>query len=81
MTPSLGTMSRRDALLLRGFAGWTIFIWSTRILNILRDSDPDHGFGFKAVHVVLAAVSVAFALAALGVVARARRHAAIGSDA
>lgn len=74
-------MSRRDALLIRGFAGWTIFIWATRILNILRDSDPDHGLGFKVVHVVLAGVSVAFALAALGVVGRARRRATAGSDA
>lgn len=74
-------MSRRDALLLRGFAGWTIFIWATRILNIVSDSDPDHGFGFKAVHVALAGVSVAFALAALAVVARARRHSPVGSDA
>lgn len=74
-------MSRRDALLLRAFAGWTIFIWTTRILNILRDSDPDHGFGFKAVHVVLATVSVAFAFAALGVVARSRNRVSAGSDA
>jgi hypothetical protein len=78
---SLSAMSRRDALLLRAFAGWTIFIWATRILNILRDGDPDHGFGFKAVHVVLAAVSVAFAVAAIGAVGRSRRRAAVGSDA
>lgn len=74
-------MSKRDALLLRAFAGWTILIWATRILNVVGDSDPDHGFGFKAVHVVLAAVSVALAVTALGVVARARRRATVGSDA
>lgn len=74
-------MSKRDALLLRVFAGWTIFIWATRIQNIIQDTDPDHGFAFKAVHVVLAGVSVALALAALGVVARARRRATVGSDA
>ncbi len=74
-------MSRRDALLVRAFAGWTIFIWATRILNIVQDSDPEHGFGFKAVHVGLAAVSVAFAVAALGVVGRSRRRAAVGADA
>lgn len=74
-------MSRRDALLLRAFAGWTIFIWATRILNILRDSDPEHGFGFKAVHVFLAAVSVGFAVAALAVVARSRRAATVESSA
>lgn len=74
-------MSKRDALLLRVFAGWTIFIWATRIQNIVRDTDPAHGFAFKAVHIVLAGVSVALALAALGVVARARRRATVGSDA
>lgn len=76
-------MSRRDALLLRAFAGWTIFIWITRMANILRDSDPDHGAAFKSVHVALAAVSVALAFAALGVVARARRRSGrptVGSD-
>lgn len=76
-----GAMSRRDALLLRVFAGWTIFIWTTRILNILRDSAPEHGFGFKAVHVLLATVSVALALAALGVVTRSRQRVSAGSDA
>lgn len=74
-------MSRRDALLIRAFAGWTIFIWATRILNILRDNDPEHGFGFKAVHVVLAGISVAFAVAAIGVLGRTRHRAAVGSDA
>ncbi len=81
MSRSVSAMSRRDALLLRAFAGWTIFIWATRILNIIRDNDPDHGFGFKAVHIVLAGVSVTLALAALGVVARCRNRAAVASDA
>lgn len=67
-------MTKRDVRLLQVFAGWTIFIWVTRIANILRDGDPDHGFAFKAVHVVLAGVSVGLAVAALGVVARIRRR-------
>ena len=71
-------MTRRDARLLQAFAGWTIFIWATRIANILRDNDPAHGFGFKAVHVGLAAVSVGLAVAALGAVARARRRDPVG---
>jgi hypothetical protein len=44
--------------------------------NIARD--PAHGFGFKAVHGVLAVVSVAFAVA-LGVIGlRMRRESAAG---
>ena len=102
--------------LLLVFAGWTLFVWGTRISNILSDGDGgpalvvalglvllalavawhavrgrlawsvpalatatvavwairlpavllhDHGFAFKAVHVLLGAVSAALALAAL----------------
>jgi hypothetical protein len=54
-------VSRRDAILLRVAAGWTLFIWVTRIRNIL--GDETRSTGFKAVHVALAVVSVAFAAA------------------
>ena len=53
-------MSRRDAWIIRAAAIWTIYVWVTRIWNIWND---DRGFGFKAVHTVLAVVSVAFAVA------------------
>ncbi len=66
-------MSRVDALILRSAAAWTIFIWVTRINNIL--GDETRSTGFKAVHVVLALVSVAFAVAILGVASRNRRRA------
>ncbi|MDQ3897924.1 MAG: hypothetical protein M3326_11910 [Actinomycetota bacterium] len=66
-------MSRTDALILRSAAVWTIFIWVTRIRNIL--GDETRSTGFKAVHTVLAVVSVAFALAILGVASRNRRRA------
>ena len=65
-------MSRRDALILRLAAAWTIYIWVTRIWNIVRD---DHSTGFKVVHSLLALVSVAFAIAILGVASRNRRRA------
>ena len=65
-------MSRRDALILRVAAAWTIYIWVTRIWNIVRD---DHSTGFKVVHSLLALVSVAFAIAILGVASRNRRRA------
>jgi hypothetical protein len=54
-------VSRRDAIILRAAAGWTLFIWVTRIRNIL--GDETRSTGFKAVHVALAVVSVAFAAA------------------
>jgi len=65
-------MSSRDALVLRAFAGWTVFVWGNRTLNILRDAE--HGAAFKAVHIVLALVSVAFAVAAWSIVTRNRKR-------
>ena len=66
-------MSKSDALVLRAAAAWTIFIWVTRIRNIL--GDETRSTGFKAIHTVLALVSVAFAIAILGVASRNRRRA------
>jgi hypothetical protein len=66
-------VTRTDALILRTAAGWTIFVWVTRIRNILGDDDTTTAF--KAVHTVLAVVSVAFAIAILGVASRNRRRA------
>ncbi len=65
-------MSRVDALILRSAAVWTVFIWVTRIGNIL--GDEARSVGFKAVHSGLAAVSVAFAVAIWGVASRSRRR-------
>ena len=62
-------MSRPHANILRAFAVWTVFVWVTRIRNIWGD---DRSFGFKAVHTVLAAVSVAFAAACWWVVTQYR---------
>jgi hypothetical protein len=65
---------RNRANLLLAAAGWTLYVWGTRIWNIL--ADPTRDFRFKAVHTLLALVSVAFAVA-LGVVGlRMRREAA-----
>ncbi len=65
-------MSSREALVLRAFAVWTVYVWGTRIGNIV--CDESRSFGFKAVHVVLALVSVAFAVAAWVIVSRNRRR-------
>jgi hypothetical protein len=66
-------MNRRDALVLRAFAVWTLYVWITRIWNIW--GDEERSFGFKAVHSVLAAVSIAFAVWAWQIVSRIRKGA------
>ncbi len=53
-------MSRRASAVLVAAAAWTLFVWLTRIGNVLGD---DRSTAFKVVHVGLAAVSVAFGLA------------------
>ena len=64
-------MPRRDALLLRLAALWTLFVWGVFVRNLLKDHT--HSAGFKAVHLVLAVVSVAFAAAIWRVATRSRR--------
>lgn len=64
-------LSRRDVVILRAAAIWTVWIWGTRIWNIWGD---DHGVGFKVVHTVLAVVSVAFAIAIWRVAGRGKRQ-------
>ena len=70
-------MTRRDGLVLRAFCAWTVYVWGTRIWNVV--GDDGRGVAFKAVHVALALVSVAFAAAAWRVVARSRRRTAVGA--
>jgi hypothetical protein len=66
------TLRARSTLLLAA-AAWTIWVWTTRIWNIL--NDPAHDAAFKAVHSLLALVSVAFGIA-IGVIGlRMRREA------
>lgn len=68
-------LSSRQALLLRAFSGWTLYVWTVRMWNIWRDDSRD--FPFKAVHSVLALISVSLAVAALVVVQRNRRTAPV----
>ena len=65
-------MTRTDALILRSAAVWTIFVWVTRMRNIL--GDDTRSTGFKAVHMILAIVSVAFAIAIWAVASRNRKR-------
>jgi hypothetical protein len=63
-------MTRGQANLVRAFCLWTVWVWGTRIWNIW--GDDSRSTGFKVVHTVLAAVSVAFAVAVWFVVRRLR---------
>jgi hypothetical protein len=65
-------VSRRDAIILRSAAAWTLFIWVTRIRNIL--GDETRATSFKVVHTVLAVVSVVFAVAIWRIAARNSRR-------
>jgi hypothetical protein len=73
-------VTRGQANLLRAFALWTVYVWVTRIWNIWGDDTRDGAF--KAVHTVIAVISVAFAVAAWIVVrrVRARRAATSASE-
>jgi hypothetical protein len=53
-------MSRRQAYLLIAACVWTLYVWISRIVII---SGQDQSTGFKVVHGVLAAISIAFGLA------------------
>jgi hypothetical protein len=70
--------TRTRSTLLLAAAAWTIWVWTTRIWNIL--NDPAHDAAFKAVHSLLALVSVAFGIA-IGVIGlRMRREARADRD-
>ncbi|MFN2607841.1 MAG: hypothetical protein ABR511_08085 [Acidimicrobiales bacterium] len=64
-------MSRRDALLLKVAAGWTVFVWAVFLRNLFKDHT--HTAGFKAIHTVIAVVSLAFAAVIWVVATRSRR--------
>ena len=61
-------MSSRDRIWLRVAAVWTFFVWAVFVRNLLGDSD--HSFGFKAVHTVLAVISIGLGVAVWRVASR-----------
>ena len=73
MAPPTIRLSRLQGNVLRAWALWTIYVWATRMWNIWRDADRD--IPFKAVHSVLAGISIAFAIGGFVIVARGRRAA------
>ena len=66
-------VDRRDALIIRVTAAWTVLIWAVFLRNLI--GDDEHSTGFKVVHSLLAVVSLTLAVASWGVVARSRRRA------
>ncbi len=68
-------VSRNQAIVLRAAALWTFYVWITRIWNIVQDSTTSTAF--KAVHSILAVVSIAFAIAILVVASKNRRGAKV----
>lgn len=66
-------MNRRDVWVLRGFAGWSTFVWVVLIKNMLFNS-ANQTVGFRVVHLVLAAVSLTFAGFTFGVAQRVARR-------
>ena len=65
-------MTRTQRLVLRAFAVWTVYVWGTRIWNTL--GDDTRSTSFKVVHLVIAVISVAFAVAAWVVVSQIHRR-------
>ena len=53
-------MTRRQSRILIACAVWTLYVWISRIVIM---SGQDNSAGFKIVHGILAAVSIAFGLA------------------
>ena len=65
-------MTRTAVWVLRASAAWGIWVWAVLVRNML--VDHAHGVGFRVVHVVLAVVSVAFAVATLVIAQRMSRQ-------
>ena len=56
-------MSRTAVWTLRAAAVWSLWVWAVLIRNML--ADATHSTGFRVVHIVLAVISILFAVALL----------------
>ena len=54
------TLTRRQVRILLAASVWTLYVWISRLVIM---AGQDESAGFKAVHAVLAFVSIGFALA------------------
>ena len=59
--PRTAVVSRRAAWVLIALCAWTLYVWITRLFIM---AGQDESAGFKIVHGILAAISIAFGLAA-----------------
>ena len=53
-------LTRREAKLLVAAAAWTLYVWISRVMIM---AGQDTSAGFKAVHLLLAVVSLGFGVA------------------
>ena len=65
-------MSRTAVWTLRASALWSIWVWAVLVRNMV--VDHSHGLGFRVVHIVLAVISGAFAVATLVIAQRMSRQ-------
>jgi hypothetical protein len=71
-------MSRRAAWLLIALCAWTLYVWVTRLFIM---AGQDESTSFKVMHGILAAISLAFGLAAGWIGWRRLRRADVEADA
>jgi hypothetical protein len=64
-------MTNRAAWLLRISSIWVVWVWAVLIRNMVEDRT--HAFSFRAVHIGLAIVSIAFAVMTWVIAGRSRR--------
>jgi hypothetical protein len=64
-------MTRRQIRILLAASVWTLYVWVSRLVIM---AGQDTSTGFKVVHFVLAAVSIAFGLAVGWIAWSARRR-------
>ncbi len=65
-------LTKKQTRLLLAASAWTLYVWISRIVIM---AGGDDSVGFKTVHMVLAAVSIGFAVA-IGRIGLAARRAA-----
>ena len=65
-------MSRSAVWVLRAAALWSLWVWAVLVRNMV--VDHSHSLGFRVVHVVLAVISAAFAIATLVIAQRMARQ-------
>lgn len=71
-------LSLGQSTVLRLSVVWTVWVWAVLIRNMI--TDHTHGIAFRAVHIGLAVVSIAFGVATWVIVRRARRRARPGDE-